>query len=546
MNAPRGAPGPWAPLAQPAFRAMWLAVLASNVGTWVHDVAAAWMMTEATGSPLMVALVQAATTVPVVLLALVAGALADVVDRRRYLIAAQLWMMFVATLLALLAHLGRLDPWVLLALTFALGVGAAMAMPAQAATTPELVPRADMPAAVALGSLGMNVARAIGPALGGLVIAQAGAAWAFGLNALSFLGLLLVLARWRRAAPPTVLPPEPFGSALRAGLRYAASASVLQAVLVRAAAFFLFASALSALLPIVVREELGAGAAAYGLLLGCFGGGAILGALALPALRRRAARDTLVAGATGAFAACLLALAWLGALPLALVTMAVAGAAWIAVLSSLQVAVQSSVPQWVRARALALYIVVFSGGMAVGSLAWGAVAQASSLDASLVAAAVGLVAAALLARRFSLAGAEEHDLTPSGHWPAPELVEPVAHDRGPVLVTLEYEVAPADLPAFLAAMQELGASRRRDGALQWALVADAGRKDTYLEYFVTASWLDHLRQHERVTEDDRRLQTAVRALHRGPAAPRVRHFVGGIEASGPTPAGPPTHGEELR
>src|SRR5690606_26243358 len=227
-SANAAAPGPWSPITQPTFRMMWLAVLIGNIGTWIHDVAAAWVMAENTGSPFMVAAVQSATTLPIVLLAVFAGTLADIVDRRKYLIVAQLWMLLVASTLALLAHLNMLEPWTLIALTFALGIGAAMAMPAQQATIPELVPREMLSPAVALGSLSMNIARAIGPALGGLIVASAGIEWAFGINALSFLGIAIVLILWRRAPTTSVLAPESFGVALRAGLRYATHASVLQ------------------------------------------------------------------------------------------------------------------------------------------------------------------------------------------------------------------------------------------------------------------------------------------------------------------------------
>jgi MFS family permease len=341
-----------------------------NIGTWIHDVAAAWIMAETTGSPLMVAAVQAATTLPMVLLAIVAGTLADIVDRRRYLIIAQLWMFLVAGLLALLAQLGQLGPWSLVLLTFALGCGAAMAMPAQQATTPELVPRPLLGSAVALGSLSMNIARATGPALGGIIVAQAGASWAFAVNALTFLAIVVALLRWQRPVTPSALPPESFGLALRAGLRYAGQASVLQAVLIRTAAFFAFASALTALLPIVVRQELQASAGTYGLLLGCVGAGAIGGAVLLPRLRRRLDADRVFLLASLLYAGCIAAVALLRDLRLLYAVCVCAGFAWISVLSSLQIAAQTAVPAWVRARALALYIVVFSAGMALGSLGW--------------------------------------------------------------------------------------------------------------------------------------------------------------------------------
>lgn len=524
---PAGAPGAWSPLRQPTFRALWLAILAGNIGTWIHDVAAAWVMAENTGSPFMVAAVQAATTLPVVLLAVIAGTLADIVDRRKYLIVAQLWMTGVAGLTALLAHYGQLTPWVLVGLTFALGVGAAMAMPAQQATTPELVPRPMLGPAVALGSLGMNIARSIGPALGGLIVAHWSVAWAFAINALSFLAIAIVLWRWRRGAEARVLPPETFGGALRAGLRYALHAKVLQSVLAKAALFFVFASALTALLPIVVKQDLGAGAGTYGLLLGGIGIGAIVGAIALPRLRAKIAPDTLVLAASLAYGGGMAVLALVRDMPALYAVSLLAGFAWIAVLSSLQIAAQTAVPAWVRARALALYIVVFSGGMAFGSLFWGGIAQRQGTATALLAAAAGTVIAAVIGLRFRLGAAAKVDAMPSGHWPQPLVADGLDADRGPVLVTLEYRVDPAHRDAFLQRMQALGSSRRRDGALQWGVMEDTAEPFTYLEYFVVGSWLEHLRQHHRVTNDERHLQAQILALLQPGTRPAVRHFVGG-------------------
>lgn len=522
------APGPWSPLSQPVFRSMWLAVLASNIGTWIHDVSAAWVIAETTGSPFMVAAVQAATTLPVVLLAVLAGTLADIVDRRKYLILVQLWMLMVAATLALLAHLDMLGPWTLIALTFALGIGAAMAMPAQQATIPELVPRTMLSPAVALSSLSMNIARAIGPALGGLIVASAGIAWAFAVNALSFLGVVIVLATWRRTPTQSVLPPESFGVALRAGLRYATQASVLQSVLIKAASFFMFASALTALLPIVVNRDLQAGAGTYGLMLGCIGIGAITGAVLLPKLRARVDPDRLVLVATMVYAGCMLALALLRDIPALYGVALVNGFAWITVLSSLQIAAQTAVPAWVRARALALYIVVFSAGMALGSLGWGTLAQQTSTTLALLAAAAGTVLAALFGLRFQLGEAANVNVTPSGHWPQPVLVEEIAGDRGPVLVTIEYRIALDQREEFLRLMHVLGRSRRRDGAVQWGVVEDTEAPGTYLEYFLDGSWLEHLRQHERVTESERVLQGQILALLAdSDRRPQVRHYVGG-------------------
>lgn len=524
------APGAWSPLKIRLFRAMWLAILGSNVGTWVNDVAAAWVMAERTGSPLMVALVQSATTVPVVLLALVAGTLADIVDRRRYLLFTQGWMLLVAATLATLTALGMLTPPLLVLLTFAMGCGAAMAMPAQAAIVSELVPRPMLASAVALNSIGINIARSLGPAIGGLIVAQLGAGWAFGLNALSFAAMLWVLFNWRPDALASALPPEGFGAGLRAGVRYALRAGRLQAVLIKSAGFFFFASAVTALLPLVVRSELHGGAGTYGLLLGCIGIGAVSGALVLPSLRARLDRDLLVLLATLACALSLFGLAWLRHMALLPLAMLVNGFAWITVLSSLQIAAQTAVPAWVRARALSLYIMVFSLGMAAGGLSWGSIAQRTSIPLALTLAAVGAVIGGLLVWRVRIAGSEELDLRPAGHWPAPELAVPVTHDRGPVLVTVEYHIDDADRAAFHALLGELGRTRRRDGAVIWGVAEDVATPGIHLEYFVTASWIEHLRQHERVTAEDRTLQEKVRALHRNEHAPIVRHFVGGTGA----------------
>jgi len=533
--------GPWSPLGQPSFRALWLAILVGNIGTWIHDVAAAWVMAETTNSPLMVAAVQSATTLPVVVLAIVAGTLADIVDRRRYLILAQLWMLLVASTLAVLAHLDRLGPWTLVALTFALGIGAAMAMPAQQATTPELVPKPMLGPAVALGSLSMNIARAIGPALGGLIVAQAGIAWAFAVNALTFCGVAVVLWRWRRAPTSSVLPPETFGVALRAGLRYATRASVLQAVLVKAAWFFTFASALTALLPIVVKQDLHASAGTYGLLLGCIGAGAIGGAMLLPGLRTRVDPDRMVLWATLAYAGCILAIALLRWVPVLYGVALLAGFAWIAVLSSLQIAAQTAVPAWVRARALSLYIVVFSGGMAAGSLGWGWLAQQFGTPHALLAAAIGTAVAAIAGARFRLGDAARVNVTPSGHWPQPVVAADLHDDRGPVLVTIEYRVDPARRQDFLHRLQPLGHARRRNGALQWGVAEDSTQPGVYLEYFVDASWREHLRQHERVTEDERAIQDALLETLADPRQhPQVRHFIGGAPGAAP-PTVPSTH-----
>lgn len=521
------ADGAWSPLKIGTFRALWLAILASNIGTWVNDVAAAWVMAERTGSPLMVALVQSATTVPIVLLALAAGTLADIVDRRKYLLVTQGWMLLTAALMAVLTYLDLLTPQLLVVLTFCMGCGAAMAMPAQAAIVSELVPQPMLASAVSLNSIGINIARSIGPAVGGVIVAQLGAMWAFGFNALTFAAMVMVLWSWKRDPMASSLPPEGFGAGLKAGIRYATQAGRLQAVLIKSAGFFFFAAAANALLPVVVRGQMQGGAGQYGMLLGCIGIGAVGGALLLPKLRAKLDRDLLVLLATLALAASLVGLALLRSWYLLPLAMLINGFAWITVLSSLQIAAQIAVPAWVRARALALYIMVFSLGMAAGGLSWGALAQRTSPELALLIAAIGAVIGGFAVWRVRIAGAEALNLQPAGHWPAPELSVPVSHDRGPVLVTIEYRIDEADRSAFHKEMHQLGIIRRRDGAVVWGVVEDVASPGIHLEYFVAASWLEHLRQHERITSDDKQIQETLRALHRGERSPVVRHFVGG-------------------
>jgi MFS family permease len=515
---------PWTPLRQRLFRMLWIATLVSNIGTWMHDVGAAWLMTSLAPSPIMVSMVQAAITLPIFVFALPAGVLADIVDRRRMLLLAQFWMLLAATSLGLLQLSGLVTPWLVLVLTFALGLGAALNAPPWQAIVPELVSKEDLPAAIALNSLGINIARAVGPALGGVVVAASGPGAVFILNGLSVLGVLVVLYRWQREPRPGSLPPERYFGALRAGFRYVRQSPALQTVLLRSGAFFLFASAPWALLPLVARRELGVGAGGYGSLLAFIGGGAVFGALMLPRLRSRIGANRLTAFATVVFALAAAALATVRDFPVLCAVMVVAGFAWIAMLSTLNVAAQMALPRWVKARALAVTIVVFNGAMAAGSAAWGAIATKFGIPVALVVAAGGQILALLLVyrRRFP---DELSDLTPSLHWPAPTVAENPELDRGPVLVTVEYYVEAARSLDFVRAMDAMRRLRRRDGAISWRLFEDAARPGRWLELFELASWVEHLRQHERVTEADRLVQQGVQAFHVGDSPPLVSHLL---------------------
>ncbi len=516
------APSAWAPFRSRAFLVVWLAVLVSSTGTWVRDVASGWLMTELSPSPLAVAMVQGATTLPVFLLSLPAGALADIVDRRRFLIGVQIFLLLVGLALALAAGFGAMSPGLLLGLTLLGGIGAALSGPAFQSVVPELVGKAELRVAVALNSLGINIARAIGPALGGAIVAAAGAAAAYLLDAASYLLVIAAFLWWRRAPAPADLPPEAFGAAVRTGLCYATGSVELRRVLARAAAFFLFASAYWVLLPLVARGKLGADATFYGVLMASIGAGAVVGALLLP--RLRFSGGTIVLAGTALTAVATAALALSGARWLAPGLLFAAGVAWIAVLTNLNVAAQSVLPSWVRARGLAVYLMVFFGAMTAGSALWGAVAQAVSVEAALLAAAAGGLAAGLVAAALAPLPAGEADLTPSLHWPEPAAAWPVPGERGPVMVSIEYEVEPADRRAFLEALHRLSRARRRDGAFGWRALEDAEDRSRFEEVFFAVSWLDHLRQHRRVTRTDAEWQTAVLAFHRGEAPPRVRHM----------------------
>jgi MFS family permease len=497
---------PWSPLQSALFRNLWLATIVSNVGTWMQDVGAGWLMTSLSSSPAMVALVEAADSFPVMLLALPAGAIADIVDRRRLLIAIQLYLMIVAGTLGILTWLDMMTAWTLLGFIFALGIGTAMMMPTWAAIVPDLVSKDEMQSAIALNSVAINVSRAIGPAIAGVLVAAVGAWLVFVLNALSYIGILAVLLRWRREHHKSSLPAERFLSAIRVGMRFVMHTRTLQAVLIRGIAFFVFASATWSLFPLIVRRELGRGPEIYGLLLTCIGVGAVAGAMLLPRLRAKFSRDALVAGATALYALAALALAHVQNLGLLAVAMLATGVAWISILSALQVSAQMTLPAWVRARGLAAFVVVFMAGMALGSILWGQVAARIGIPATLTAAAFGTVLAIGLTWRFKLGDHQVLDFTPSMDWPAPVLAEAPEPDSGPVMVTIVYRVQPAKRAEFVAAMQAVREMRRRNGAYFWELFHDSADPARFVECFMDESWLEHLRQHERVSVADREIQ----------------------------------------
>ncbi len=504
---------------------LWAASIVSNVGTWMQNVGGAWLMTELTPSPVLVALMQTATSLPIFLAGLPAGALADIVDRRRLLLFAQTWMLVVAGALGGLTLIGLMNPWLLLTFTFALGVGSALNAPAWQAAIPEIVSRRRMPAAVALESAGFNLARAVGPAVGGLIVAWVGPGANFMLNAASFLATIIVLYRWKRVRRESHLPAERLLSATRAGLRYARNAPELHAVLVRTMAFMLCASALWALLPVVARREMGLPPSGYGVLLASIGLGAVAGAAILPRLRDRLGIDLRFAGASFVFCLGMLALGYVSNLALLCAIMAIAGVAWMVVTAGLNVLVQASAPKWVKARALATYLLVFQGTLALGSLLWGFVAERIGDPLTLAAAALGLLVATAATWRWRLEATEGIDIRPLHLLPEPNFQDAPDLEEGPVLVTAEYHLRLDDAGEFLLAMRELSRVRLRDGAMRWGLFRDPAEPGRYLESFVVESWGEHLRQVDRATFADRAIDERTRGFLADGDHPTVTHLV---------------------
>ncbi len=515
----------FAPFRYRPFALLWTATLLSNIGTWMHDVSAAWLMTSLSPSPFVVSAVQAATTLAMALFALPAGAMADLFDKKRLLIGITLVKAALATLLGLITLAGWVDAGSLLTITFLIGVCAALSAPIFQSIVPSLVPREVLKPAVALNSMGVNVARAIGPTLAGVIILASGVALSFFLNALSELFIIAALLIWKPTVTVRKGDPERFIPAMTAGLRYAAHAPALKVVLQRAAAFFLAASAFWALLPLVARGTLAGDASLYGLMVGAVGFGAVTGALALPWLDRRLGADGLVQAGSALTAAVLAVLALLPIHAVAVAACAVAGVGWIMVLSCLNVAAQQSLPDWVRGRGLALYGLAFFGSMTAGALGWGALASLTTIPLALVAAA-GLMLAGVGLMRSKPLSMQPSDLTPAGIWPEPQVAAPVPGDRGPVMVVIEYLIDPARETAFRLAAERLSAERRRDGAYQWGLMQDAAHPARFTEWFLLESWAEHERQHARVTRADADLHAEVRSFHVGAEPPSVRHLVG--------------------
>jgi MFS family permease len=528
--------GTFAPLKLPLFRDRWVASTVSSVGTWMQDTAGTWLMTVLTTSPLLIALMQTAASLPVLFLGLLAGATADIYERRRLLIFWQCWMLAAVAVLAVLTFMGIISPVMLLLLTFFLNIGSAMNNPAWQAIVPELVPREEIPNAVTLNAASNNIARAVGPALGGLMIAaflhpHIGAGWVFALNSASFAGVIWILWRWKRTPVfKSALPAERIAGSVRSGLRYVRYAPDLQASLARAFVFPFFVSAVWSLLALVAKSDLHQGAMGYGILNGCLGAGAVLGATMLSRIRKRVDADKLLFFTTLYYVATLLILAFVKIPAVVIVTLLGAGFAWTTTMSTLNVSVQLSVPGWVYARALGTYLMTFQGGMALGSVVWGAIAEKGSTKIALICAAAGLAASMPITRRFHILKGALPNLTPY-QWkrPMPALAAAPGPDDGPVRISVDYHVPRERYAEFTRVIHDLEGVRLRGGAVRWGIYRDAANAEHLNETFIMESWLDFLRSRERMTAADQEIRERVYALHSDPAgsdvAPRITYQV---------------------
>jgi MFS family permease len=515
---------PLAPFRHSIFRAVWIATLSSSFGGLIQSVGASWLMTSIASAD-FVALVQASTTFPIMLFSLAAGAFADNYDRRAVMLVAQTGMLVVSCVLTACAYFGLVTPWLLLTFTFLIGCGTALNGPAWQSSVGEMVPRSDLPSAIALNSMGFNAARSVGPAIGGMIVAAFGAAAAFAINTVSYLPLMVVLFRWRPKLAPRTLPPETLGIAMGAGIRYVAMSPTIGRVMARAFVFGLAASAVQALMPLVARDLLLGGPVTFGLLLGAFGVGAVAGALLTSRVRRSLSIEALVSAAFIGFGACAAVAALSFATPLTMAGMAVGGACWVLALSTFNVTIQLSAPRWVVGRALALYQTAAFGGMALGSWIWGVVADEIGVGNALLISALAHLVGVLMGLLSALPDHSEANLDPLQRWTEPKVALDIKSRSGPIVVTIEYIIRPEDMVEFLSVMAERRRVRRRDGARHWTLLRDLENPEMWVERYHTPTWLEYVRHNHRITHADARIGDRLRALHRGSEPPRVHRMI---------------------
>lgn len=515
----------WTPFTYSLFRAIWIASLVSNIGTWMQNVSAVWLVTTLATSTLVVALMQTATSMPSFLLSMPAGALADLTDRRKMLLSTQGFMAVVATLLGAITLRGEISVLGVLSFTCLLGIGSALNGPVWQTITPELIPRTVLPFALTLNGVSINIARAIGPALGGIIISFFSPGYVFLLNGISFLGTWIIIYTWKR--PPVVsnMPAENFMGALRAGLRYVQYSPAIYTVLIRAFTFSFGASAMWALLSVVIARKLQLDSGTYGVMLSWLGAGAVTGAFTMGLIRRKLDINQRLLLAILLFSGTNVSLAFSASVYWLYAVMFLSGMAWLMMMTSFNTTIQLSLPTWVQARVLSIYMLVFQGGMALGSVTWGSLAEYAGLWVALLTAAGWLLVSAFLAIPFPVLPAEGLNLAPARHWPEPTIQGSIDPDDGPVVVMIEYQINSSDLPAFRQTIGQLIRLRLRDGALRAGVFADAANSEKITEFFYVATWGEYQRQHHRFTKEDQAIEAKIQQFHTGTAPPRITHFI---------------------
>lgn len=499
----------------------------SNIGTWMSSVGSAWLMTSLSPSPMMIALVQTATTLPIFLFALPAGALADIFNRRQILIVINLIMLIAAILFALMVWRDSIDGSLLLLFTFIMGLGAAFSAPAWQAVVPQMVPKEDLAEAIALNGISINISRAIGPVLAGVLMAIYGTSSPFIANAFSFLVILVALFWWRYVNTTTQsrLPTEQLFSGMIAGVRYAANNSSLKKTMWHVAGFMFFANAFWGLLPLVSKVNLNGDSAFFGYLMGGVGIGAVLAAFLLPRIKAHFSPNQMVTIGTVGTALVTAYFSVAQSPVIAVLSCLIYGVSWILVLSSLNVSAQQSLPNWVKARGLAVFMLVFYGSMSLGAAFWGWIASEFTLDVTFIIASLGAFLFAAISHSKELHKAQSDDHMPSNHWPEPVIQTDLSHDRGPVIIQIEYRIAAHNQKAFLDAILLLRPLRQQHGAFNWGVYEQTDMPGVFIEHFKEHSWLEHLRHHERVTGSDKEFQDRVLALHIGSEKPKVTHLI---------------------
>ena len=516
---------PWRPVRVTLFRNLLIADLVSDIGTFMQTMGAAWLMTTLTTSTVYIALIQTASALPFFLLALPAGSLGDIFDRRRLILGTETWMFVCAVILTVVTFMGEMTPWLLLLLTLALSLGDAIEAPTWRAIFPELVTKEDLTPALALNGIEFNLARAVGPGLAGLVIAAVGVAAAFLVDAISFLGVIFVIFNWKRPKRKSELPAETMTEASWAAIRYVRYSPAIQTLLLRAGIVIFFSSSFWALLP-AVAKQLSSSPYGYGFMLGAFGIGAVLGAIVLQRARVNFSTEAVLSAASVIFGAILVCTALLHNLALLCGLMLFGGASWTVFMSLFNTIIQKLAPDWIRARVLASYLFVFQGSVALGSTLWGFVAQRSTLQMALLVSGAGIGMSLLLQFPFRLPSVPV-DLSPWNHWSKPHLLaEHSAGDSaesGPVLVSVRYVIDPAKAADFLNEMYKYQRVRRRDGATRWGIYYDTESTNTYLEIFIVDSWAEHERQHDRFTVADHEIEKRVESYTAEKT--KVKHYI---------------------